>query len=386
MVNDALESGADRVLVLTPTGRDADMLRQQIVADDMACEICADLAALIAAISRGAGAVVVAQEALTQGGAEQLLAELNAQKPWSDIPILFLADARSTMRPLVLPAYFERANVTLLQRPLGIRLFLSSVRSAVRARRRQYQMRDLNRELERAVQLSDMFVSILGHDLRNPLAAIRLAAQSVIRLSTDDRTLRPAGRVLTAADRMTRMIEQLLDFARARQGRGIPLRLERMDLGELCRGAIQELEDAAPDTSFEFHEVGNACGVWDADRLAQVVMNLAGNAVQYGREHMPIAIEVDGTDPSTVRLRVQNLGTIPRESFPTLFEAFKHTPATDKSIARSAGLGLGLFIAREVARAHGGEIIAQSSDDRTTFEVTLPREAHPIDTGALTTT
>ena len=380
-----MTSSAERVLVLTPTGRDGQMVCGRIVADGMPCEVCADLPALLAGIASGAAAAVVAQEALSPRGAEMLLAALEAQEPWSDIPVLLLAEARSRA-PRVSTRFFERANVVLLPRPLAIQLLLSSVRSAVRARRRQYQMRDLLRELERAVQLSDMFVSILGHDLRTPLGAIRLAAEAIVRSTPDARALRPAGRILTSADRMKRLIEQLLDYARARQGQGMPLHLGRVHLGELCRQAVQELEDANPQASLVLQDAGDLSGTWDADRLAQVVSNLVGNAVQHGAKGKPITVDVDGTDESTVRLRVQNVGAVPSEVLPTLFEPFKRMAAHATSAAGRTGLGLGLFIAREIAQAHGGDVRVQSSGSappsrsryRATLDApTLPGSARP---------
>jgi signal transduction histidine kinase len=380
-----MTSAAERVLVLTPTGRDGQMVCERIVADGMPCEVCADLPALLAGIASGAAAAVVAQEALSPHGAERLLAALEAQEPWSDIPVLLLSDARSRA-PRVPTRFFEHVNVTLLPRPLAIQLLLSSVRSAVRARQRQYQMRDLYRDLERAVQLSDMFVSILGHDLRTPLGAMTLAAEAIVRGSPDARALRPAGRILTSAERMKRMIEQLLDLARVRQGHGIPLHLGRVHLGELCRQAVQELEDANPQASLVLQNTGNVSGTWDADRLAQVVSNLVGNAVQHGTKGRPITVDVDGTDESTVRLRVHNFGSVPPEALPTLFEPFKRMAAHTMSAAGKTGLGLGLFIAREIAQAHGGDVGVQSSEERTTFEVTLPRDARRADAAALTTT
>jgi signal transduction histidine kinase len=371
---------SERILILTPAGRDAVMVRERIVAEGLPCEVCADLPALLGGLSSSPGAAIVAQEALSPGGAEALLAALESQEPWSDIPVLLLSESRSK-RPAraahILPgsSLLERGNVTLLERPLGVQLFLSSVRAAVRARRRQYQMRDLHRELERAVQISDLFVSILGHDLRNPISAIRMAAETIVRLTVDARALRPAGRILTSASRMNRMIEQLLDFARARQGQGIPLHPDEMHLGDLCRQAVLELEDANPEASLHFQDLGDLSGFWDADRLAQVVTNLVANAVQHGTKGAPITIEVDGTDASTVRLRVRNSGTIPPDVLPTLFEAFQGAARQGVSDSRRSGLGLGLFIAREITRAHGGEIHAESLGGRTTFEVVLPRRA-----------
>lgn len=380
-----MTSLAERVLVLTPTGRDAQMVCARLVAEGMPSEACADVPALLAGIASGAAVAIVAQEALSPRGAERLLAALEAQEPWSDLPVILLSEARSRT-PRVPTPFFERANVVLLPRPLAIQLLLSSVRSAVRARRRQYQMRDLYRELERAVQLSDMFVSILGHDLRTPLGAMMMAAEVIVRSSPDARALRPAGRILTSGERMKRMIEQLLDFARVRQGHGIPLHLGSLHLGELCRQAVQELEDANPQANLVVKDAGNLTGTWDADRLAQIVSNLVDNAVQHGAKGEPITVNVDGTDESTVRLRVHNFGAVPAEALPALFDPLKPMAAQAASAARKKGLGLGLFIAREIARAHGGDVTVQCSDERTTFEITLPRDARHADIAALTRT
>lgn len=372
----------DRVLVLAPTGRDAEIMQGRLLAANLPSELCADLDVLLAAISCGAGAAIIAHEALSARSSEALLAALEAQEPWSDLPVLLLTEAASPKRSRVpLPtALFERTNVTLLERPLPVQFFLSTVRSAVRARRRQYQMRDLNRDLERAVQLSDLFVSILGHDLRTPLGAVMLSAETIIRLSPDSRALRPAGRILTAVDRMTRMIEQLLDFARVRQGHGIPLQPRAADLGEICRPIVQEIEDAHPQARLAVRVVGDLAGIWDPDRLAQVVSNLAGNAVHHGSPGSTVAVELDGAHASLVRLRIHNGGSIPADAMPTLFEAFKRAALNGAARTGKAGLGLGLFIAREIVHAHGGNLGVRSSDaDGTTFEVTLPRQSMPGD-------
>jgi signal transduction histidine kinase len=366
------------VLVLTPVGRDAELIRERIVAVAMSCDICADLQAMLAGIY-SAGTFIIAQEALSQSDAEALVSALQAQEAWSDIPVLFLFEAPSKRgrHSLQLAAHFQaifgRSNVILLQRPVHPQFLMSSIRAAVATRRRQYQVRDLHRELARAVQLSDMFVSMLGHDLRTPLGAITLSAQTIVRLSPDARALRPAGRILTSAEYMARMIEQLLDLARVRRGRGIPLTLRRVHLGELCQQATQELEDANPHAKLHCREVGDLTGTWDPDRLRQVMSNLVGNAVKHGTKDKPIIVEVEGSERSTVRVSVRNFGTVADEQLPTIFEAFK--PAKPGR----TGLGLGLFIAREIARAHGGELTIQTAEGQTILEVTLPRQASVVE-------
>lgn len=376
------DAAADRVLVLTPTGRDGPMVSERLEAAGYACEVCPDVASLLAGLA-GASVAVVAQEALDKAGADALLAALDAQEPWSDVPILLLTFAPTRRAPHAhaAVALFERANVMLLQRPLRPQLLVGAVRSAVRARRRQHQMRDLHRALERAVQLSEMFVSILGHDLRTPLTAIKLSAQLIHRLAPDEQVRRPAGRLLSATDRMTRMIDQLLDFARVRQGRGIRLQAVATDVGEVTRQVLQELVDANPEARIEPSYAGNLAGTFDPDRLAQVVSNLAGNAVRHGTPGKPVTVESDGTEGGVVRLRVSNHGAIPSEAISALFEPFKH-PAQTRSAEE--GLGLGLYIAREIVRAHGGDIgVRVTQAGVTIFEASIPREARPVESAVL---
>ena len=177
------------------------------------------------------------------------------------------------------------------------------------------------------------------------------------------------------------MIEQLLDFAQVRQGRGIRLQLEPSDLGDITRQVLQELGDANPRANIVVSSSGRLGGHWDADRLGQVVSNLVGNAVQHGTSGGAIHVELDGTRSELVRLRVANLGAISEEAMPTLFDPFKRTTSTRGG---ERGLGLGLFIAREIVLAHGGDVAVRTTDNSTTFEATLPRQARPTQTEMLT--
>ena len=148
---------------------------------------------------------------------------------------------------------------------------------------------------------------------------------------------------------------------------------------------MQKLGDANPQARIDVSSSGILGGRWDPDRLGQVVSNLVGNAVQHGTAGSPITIELDGTRPELVRLSVANLGAIPGEAMPTLFEPFKRTTKrTTTTKGGDRGLGLGLFIAREIVRAHGGDLAVRTIDGATVFETTLPREARPIETEVLT--
>ena len=203
-------------------------------------------------------------------------------------------------------------------------------------------------ERKRIDQAKEQFVNILGHDLRNPLSAITVAAQFM--LNSGDlapQHERAAARIARAAARMSRMVADLLDFARGRMGDGIPIRDAPMDMAVVCKEAIDELQSAHSARHIGFVAQGDTSGTWDAGRVAQVVSNLVANALQHGSD--PISVRLTGTGDA-VTLVVENSGPpIPPHILSTLFEPFPHrdTSSTDR-----IGLGLGLFIAREIVRAH----------------------------------
>ena len=228
-------------------------------------------------------------------------------------------------------------------------------------------------ELEETVRFNEMFTGILGHDLRNPLGAIMTAAQVMLRRAEGDRERRPLERILGSGERMSRMIDQLLDFTRVRVGAGIPLQPVVADLVPLMQQVLDELDGAAAGPRFEIETAGDTRGVWDVDRLCQVFSNLGGNALQHGEGGGPVQVRIDGTEPDLVRVEVRNAGAIPADLLPRLFEPMT---AGDRRRDRSHGLGLGLFISREIARSHGGDIqVSSSPAGGTRFEVTLPRVA-----------
>jgi hypothetical protein len=216
----------------------------------------------------------------------------------------------------------------------------------------------------------DQFVGILSHDLRSPLSAITAGAALLAASANDDqRQARVAAQVLTSAHRMGRMIGDLLDLTRERLGGAIPLKRVPVDLQRLCDEVVLEVQAAHPDVVVHFEVSGNVTGEWDPDRLAQVVSNLLGNAIQHGGGG-PITLEAHGLDDN-VTLSVHNDGNpIPAAVQASVFEPLARGAADD--VARS--IGLGLFIARAIVAGHGGEIRLRSAHDLgTTFEVQLPR-------------
>jgi PAS domain S-box-containing protein len=235
-------------------------------------------------------------------------------------------------------------------------------------------------EVERALEFSETFVGILGHDLRSPLGAVVAATELLLIRELDERIAVPIQRIRNSADRMARMIEQILDLTRARIGGGIPVDPSPLDLRELAGQLVQEAEGAAPQP-LVLDATGDTRGEWDGDRLAQVMSNLLGNAIEHGAPDEPVRLRVDGSDPAVVRIAVANGGVIPARSLETLFDPFRRDAAADKT-RRSKGLGLGLYIVQQIVEAHGGRVDVRSTPaDGTTFEVSIPRKARRSQVG-----
>jgi signal transduction histidine kinase len=233
---------------------------------------------------------------------------------------------------------------------------------------------DLNktqRALSDALEFRDQMTAILAHDLRNPLSSVRALSSLFLRKSVSpDEVQRLMGIVDRAARRMDELIGTLLDFSAARFGR-IPIECGEANLSEVARAVVEEIRLAMPQRVVEFEAAGETRGAFDAARLAQVVSNLVSNALTHGSSTTPVHVAVVGSDLE-VSLVVRNSGPpIPPELLPMIFDAFRG----DASHAqRSHGLGLGLFIAKEVVVAHGGTLEVRSTmAEGTSFTVNLPR-------------
>jgi two-component system sensor histidine kinase/response regulator len=227
-------------------------------------------------------------------------------------------------------------------------------------------------ELTESLRMSEMFSAVLGHDLRNPLSVITTSADTLIRRAGGDEAIRrPAGRILAAGQRMGRMIDELLDLARARVAGGIPLSLADTDLFSLCRKVVADHEVAYPTRRITLRQEGEGHGRWDEDRLFQVLSNLLSNAVEHGDPEAPVAMIVDALGSDRVMITVNNQGTIPAEIMPRLFDPFR---VRQERLNRTRGLGLGLYIVQHIVEAHGGSVtVTSTAEVGTSFLVTLPR-------------
>jgi PAS domain S-box-containing protein len=230
-------------------------------------------------------------------------------------------------------------------------------------------------EHKRAAELRERLLGIVGHDLRNPLAAIVMGA-SLIKSDPQSGPLqiRTAERIQGSARRMQSIIRDLLDLTKARVGGGIEVTPRRTDAHRLCERIVEELRAANPGREMRLATVGNGEGSWDVDRLEQVVSNLVSNALQYGPEDQAVDVESRGTDGEWM-LSVHNLGDpIPPEVLPRIFDPFTRGRERAARGTPRGSIGLGLFIVHELVMAHRGKVeVASRAGEGTRFIVRLPR-------------
>lgn len=228
---------------------------------------------------------------------------------------------------------------------------------------------------ERVEQSRRMFLAILGHDLRNPLSVIRMAAGFVSRKIENPQCVEAMSQIETSTLVIARLIEDLIDFASTGMGGAMPLTRGPVDLERLCREVFDSFRSTHPQRTLRFHSRGNLAGDWDATRLRQLVSNLVGNALQHGSTNGPVDLAVT-SEGSTVSLSVHNEGTpIPPDALGTIFNPLMHYVTRESADRRVPGsIGLGLYIVREIAVAHGGTVRVVSTPEGTTFTVWLPKE------------
>ena len=244
-----------------------------------------------------------------------------------------------------------------------------AVRGDVRRREEAAQQRALVYEYQ------ERLTGIVGHDVRSPLSAILVSARSLLnRQGLDQGQQQALERIVRSASRIESLTGLLIDFTQARLGRGLPTSCNPMDARSVVERAVDELRAAHPDRTIVIDGASqNTSGVWDGDRIAQLVSNLVSNAIRYGRRDTPVTVTLADAPHDCLEIRVHNHGPpIPPQDIPRMFEPYQRGDGADESFKR--GLGLGLYIVREIARAHGGSVETRSeAREGTTFAVRLPR-------------
>lgn len=385
------EAGPDelRVLLVAPTGADA-RLSERILADaGMTCTVYTDVATVCAALPNGAGAVVLTEEALADGNLHRLSIALNMQPPWSDVPIIVLTHA-GTASTVAKYALDTLGNVMVLDRPVRVATLVSAVRTALRGRERQYQIRAHLQEREQlyaaerqarataeaAVTLRDEFLSIAAHELKTPLTSllgnVQLVERRIARTGglgeRDQQAIQVASQ---QAGRLRQMIDALLDVSRLEQGQ-LSIIHEPIDVGLLVERVVQEVQPGLQQHTVESHAPAEAVVILgDELRLEQVLQNLIQNAIKYSPAGgtIDMAVEHDTTH-AAVKVRDHGVG-IPADALPHLFERFyRVSDAVERHIQ---GAGIGLYVVKEIVALHGGRVEVTSPEGvGSTFTVWLP--------------
>jgi PAS domain S-box-containing protein len=244
--------------------------------------------------------------------------------------------------------------------------------------RRKAEQAQIQRSMEQLAMARDFersILAIVSHDIRNPLHAIGLALHGI------KRTADPVSLVQKQADviargvkRIEHIVGDLLDLSRVREGSGIAVEPKLVDLRSLCRQVIDEVEVVAHDRQFTFNCDVDGAGAWDEHRILQAISNLASNAVQHGTPGTPVHVRLTG-DEDKVAVEIHNRGAIPHEILPFIFEPFR---SGQHHGSRGDGLGLGLFIVKSIANAHGGGLEVNSCNGATLFRLVLPRHTQTM--------
>lgn len=379
-----------RVLLAVPTARDREITCSLFKAEGLICSVCDSLGQLSRETKIAAGAILLTEEVFTADGIDEFLAALEDQPAWSDIPVVMLMQGcqGSPAGARVLGAL---RNVTLLERPAPMRSVISAVQAAVRARRRQYQIRDLleaeqaaRAESERASRIKDEFLATLSHELRTPLNAI-LGWSQLLRQGAGDKEILEEG--LAVIDRNTRvqvqLIEDLLDMSRIISGK-IRLNVQFTDVSTFIDAAIETVKPSADAKGIRLEKVldrrgGSVSG--DPGRLQQVVWNLLSNAIKFTPRGGTVQVLTRRVN-SSLEISVSDTGRgIPPEFLPYVFERFRQA---DSSTTRAhGGLGLGLSIVKHLVELHGGTVRADSPGENqgSTFTVVLSLAAVHLPAG-----
>lgn len=369
-----------RVLILAPTMKDAVTTRELLAPAGIPSVICTSLDRLIAEIERGAATILIPEEAVS-AGSEQL-AEIVAKQPaWSDLPMLILARPGASSGD-VADAVQTLGNVMVLERPLRVATLLSAIRTAVRARERQYEIRGYLEErlrteeaLRAADRRKDEFLATLGHELRNPLAPIRSVLHLLKRAGDADPGTHEAVEIMERqVHHLIRLVDDLLEVSRITRGL-IELQKETVDLTAILRTSV---ETSMPLFDLAHQELivslpPNPIPVeGDQLRLTQVFANLLNNASRYSNPEGRVWLDASSTGGlAVVSVRDEGIG-IAASDLGSVFDMFTQVDRSDRR--NQSGLGIGLTLARDLVAAHGGQVEARSDGLGTgsEFVVRLP--------------
>jgi signal transduction histidine kinase/ActR/RegA family two-component response regulator len=379
------------ILIVTPTGKDSELACEVLEKAGFSCVACPSLSDVCRNTHDLAGALLLAEEGLSYEEIPRLGEWLNKQPPWSDLPIIVLTSggAMKRMDRWHAGQLGSRANVTLLERPFHVATLISVLEGALRARRRQFEMRDLleqrenllgmekraREEAEKVNFAKDEFLATLSHELRTPLTTMlgwsKILSKHKLDKATTDRAIQAIER---SAKSQAQLIDDLLDVSRIITGK-FQIEKKAMDLIDLIHSSIDMIRPTmeAKDLAVALQISENPGPIaGDFHRLQQVLWNILSNAVKFTPPGGRITVTLERTN-SHATIVVQDTGKgIDPEILPFIFERFRQA---DSSYTRNeGGLGLGLAIVQHIVTLHSGRVFAESEGEGkgSTFKIVLP--------------
>jgi CheY-like chemotaxis protein len=378
MNNPVITSGADRVLIYSEANPDLTWSRNVLNSAGFGCHVCGAIHELCAAIEAGAGTALLAEESLTPPAMEKLVQTLGDQASWSDFPLVILfgeIGALSQTHVRMLDLLEPLGNVAVLQRPLSAIALMSGVRAALRSRARQYQVRDLLDERLRSLRDRDRFLSLLAHEVRNPLSVIRNASSILDGLGGESPLAREQhAQIVRQTTRLATLISETLEFFQVLSGR-VRLRHETIDLTRLVAECLRALAD--DPSNRERHVVFRESGVavlveGDPERLEQALSEVLRHLPEIAPPSRRIEVDLSVHEGHAVlRLRSSSPALAPAD----LADVFFPFPEEERAVKN--GLHLGLALAASLLKLHGGSLTAASTAAGIDIAIRLPLPAAP---------
>lgn len=364
------------VLLLCPTGQDAALIAQVLLKDHIDSVPVKTVDMLCERSHVDAGVLLIAEEALTSEGIDLLNQTLAVQEAWSDIPIILLTSGGGKNQQFKLKrleVFVSSGNVTLLERPLQPLTLISATQVALRSRRRQYQVRNLLIAQVEATKIRDEFISIASHELKTPLTSLKLQTQMTKKVISKSENL-PAARMqkqldytINQIDRLNKLVDDMLDISRINTGK-LKLQKSNLNLSLLLEDLIDRFmpQFEAVHCEIESFITPGIVGHWDSYKIEQVLNNLFSNAIRYSPGKTVHISLIKLNERAVLSVKDEGMGIDPA-NIDRIFERF------ERATSASSGLGLGLYITRQILDLHKASIRVESEPGKgANFIVELP--------------